>query len=240
VEHLYLPGFKVAGWKEIFERKPELLADYRNIALIDDDIECDAGAISACFDAGERHGLAIWQPALSWDSYFTYAGTLANPHMALRFVSMVEMMCPFFTGDALRRALPLFAMGWESGIDLIWCSLLPEPRLHCAIVDAVTVRHTRAVGKDKDANGFVDTRYEDAIHACLDHFGMKWPSLIAYAGIDRHGRRLDQKAVTLRSLALLKAVGQSPADAALKRVLTHLRHQVTRKPRFDPGARNRL
>ena len=240
VTHLHLPGFKVAGWKTIFERQPDLLTRYRNIALIDDDIACDAAAPSACFDAGDRHGLALWQPALTWDSHFTYAGTLANPHMALRYVSTVEMMCPFFTSEALHAALPLFAMGWESGIDLVWCSLLPDPWVRSAIVDAVAVPHTRPVGSEKDRNGFVNSRYEDAINACLTHFRMKWPSLIAYAGIDRDGGRHGQLGVTLRSLGLLKAVGRSPADNALRRVLDHLRHQATRKPWFNQGARNMI
>src|SRR3546814_12537220 len=62
--HHHLAGYKVAGWKIILKQQADLIGRYRNIALIDDDIMCDAAAISACFDAGERHALDIWQPGL--------------------------------------------------------------------------------------------------------------------------------------------------------------------------------
>src|SRR3546814_13557858 len=102
------------------------------------------------------------------------------------------MMCAFFSASALRQVAPLFALGCESGIDLVYCSLLPDPWMKCAVIYSIEVRHTRPVGKEKDKNGFSDTRYEDAINACLAHFEMKWPSLIAYRGIDRHGKTRSQ------------------------------------------------
>lgn len=237
VFHQHLPGYKVAGWKIILEQQADLISRYRNIALIDDDIMCDAAAISACFDAGDRHALDIWQPGLSWDSYFTYAGTLANPRMTLRYVNFVEMMCPFFSASALRQVAPLFALGWESGIDLVWCSLLPDPWMKCAVIDSIEVRHTRPVGKEKDRNGFSDTRYEDAINACLAHFEMKWPSLIAYRGIDRRGKTKSQMAVALQTLSLMGASRKSPTVKGMRPILDHIRHQWTRKPWFNPRAR---
>src|ERR1700722_15422469 len=50
--HLYIPGSKVVGWSHVFKSQPELLARYRQIALIDDDIETTAETISRCFDFG--------------------------------------------------------------------------------------------------------------------------------------------------------------------------------------------
>ncbi len=160
--------------------------------------------------------------------------------MALRYVNFVEMMCPFFSASALRRAAPLFSLGWESGIDLIWCSLLPDPLMKCAVIDAVEVRHTRPVGKEKDKNGFADGRYEDAIETCLRHFGMKWPSLVAYHGIDRSGRLRSQRAIALRSLPLLGATVKTPTAGGLRPILDHIRHQWTRKARFSARAQEIL
>ena len=120
----------------------------------------DAATINQCFKVGERYGLQIWQPALSADSYITYAASLQNPHFELRFCNYVEMMCPFFHTKPLKKVAPLFSLGFESGIDLIWCSIANENGGACAVVDGCIVRHTRPVGRAKDstASSIADTK----------------------------------------------------------------------------------
>ena len=115
IRHKFLPGAKVAGWNAVLNDHPELLDQYDRIAFIDDDVDATTSTINKCFKVGERYALQIWQPALSADSYITYAASLQNPRFELRFCNYVEMMCPFFHTKLLKKVAPLFAMGFEFG-----------------------------------------------------------------------------------------------------------------------------
>ena len=226
VRHCLIPGTKVAGYAQAFETLHDMIFSYRWVALLDDDIVTDHAAIARCFEIGGAEGFAIWQPSLSWDSYFTYGGLLSVPGLAWRRVNFIEMMCPFFTAEALTTVRPLFDQGWESGIDLVWCSLVqPAP---CAVIDSVSVHHTRAVGQQKSANGFVDRDYADDIAAVLSHYGLKWPSLVAMSGKTVHGKPMGRAGIILHTLRLLQGKLRTPQPIYITRVLDHIRHLCTR------------
>lgn len=244
ISEVYIPGPKVAGWRALFERRSDLIQNYDRIALIDDDIDTDASSLTRCFELGERFGLAVWQPSLSWNSYATYAATLHNPVFAVRFVNCIEMMCPFFTVQALTDVVPIFALGLESGIDLVWCSLSDgDPKRH-AILDAVTVRHTRPVGVEKAKNGFSGRAYESDIERCLTLFATRWPSQIAYEAVNRAGGVAhSQFAIGLAATVLIGAVFAAPPGNRryrLNAVLDHIRHQLTRRPLYVAEAKSQL
>lgn len=244
VRHEFIPGAKVAGWNAVFGAHPELLDRYDRIALIDDDVDATAATFNACFKIGERYDLHIWQPALSPDSYITYAASLQNPHFVLRFCNYVEMMCPFFQSRLLKKVAPLFAMGFESGIDLIWCSIANESGGLCAVIDGCQVRHTRPVGRAKDLNGFVNRRYETDIYACLERFGMRWPSWVVTGAISRNDKFIGSN--VLLSLSAASALSTLPAAPPgtrryrTKAALDYLRHQATRPPYFGVDVTARL
>ena len=233
---IFLPGKKVEGWSKIVSQFRENIEEYERIAFLDDDIACDAIALSACFDIGEEYNLSLWQPSLSWDSYFTYGGTLHNKSFKLRYVNYIEMMCPFFTLSALKSVEPTFFLGLESGIDLIWCSLIAPENRRCAIIDEVQVMHTRPVGRDKAANGFTDHSYEDEIQRCLNHFEMPWPSLIASSAVLPNDNRSSRSSIAWRMLPVLKALEVSPDPRALRQILDHIRHQIFRRQIFNEKA----
>ncbi len=236
VQVVDMPGKKVEGWSRIVKTFVDKIRSYERVAFIDDDILCSAEAISGCFVIGRQHGLSIWQPSLSWDSFFTYGGTLHNPSFILRYVNYIEMMCPFFTTSALDKVKDTFSLGFESGIDLIWCSLLPPQERNCAIVDEVQIKHTRPIGVEKSANGFSDRIYEDDIYECLALFEMKWPSLIADRAILKNGRETGQRGIALRTPAILGSLRKTPTASALKPVLDHLRHQALRRQTYSASA----
>jgi hypothetical protein len=240
----YIPGTKVAGWNILFQVQPYLLERYDRIALLDDDIQADATALTRCFSMGERYGLAIWQPSLSWSSYATYAATLHNPNFELRYLNGVEMMCPFFQAGALKRILPLFGLGLESGIDLVWCSLFRERRRKFAVIDAACVTHTKPVGGEKAKNGFVGRNYETDIERCLSLFGMRWPSLVSEEAVARNGAIVQGKAsIGLAAMCLLASVFQAPKSNRfyrLKAASDHIRHQLTRPSAYAEDAQGRF
>lgn len=197
------PGAKIAGYADVFRRYPELLQRYDFIALFDDDVSIGKEGIEQLFRIGRQYRLDLFQPALSHDSYFSYAATLANANLTLRYTSTVEMMCPVFSAEYLRRALPLFRLGYETGIDLLWTRLSDSPWFRFAIVDAVVATHTQPVGARKERQGFrPDEAYDEQIHAALSRFGATFRGFVSYAAIDRNGRAVcSRTAMALHSVA---------------------------------------
>lgn len=124
----------------------DVLDRYDYVWLPDDDLACDTDAINALFEYTACYRLSLAQPALTEDSYFTHEITLVDRRFDLRYTNFVEIMAPCFSREFLQRCLPTFdttQTGW--GLDFHWPRLAPDPSA-LAIIDAVTVRHTRPVG----------------------------------------------------------------------------------------------
>lgn len=208
----YRQGSKVAGYAGILRDHAETISRYQYVALFDDDLLITGADLRRLFDIVASNQLKIAQPALTHDSHFTFAALLKDATYRLRFVNYIEMMCPIFRTDILRTIQPLFSMGYESGIDLIWCNLVATSPRDFAVIDAVSVRHTRPVGAFKAANGFSGTkRYEDDIYAVLAQFGLPWLSCVPYSGIRVDGADEDRRrAFFLSSLRLIAAIGKGP------------------------------
>ena len=238
--HRFIPGTKVQGWRATLSDNSDFIAQYDYVALIDDDIDTDADSLSRLFALGAAEGFTIFQPSLTWDSYFTYAGTARNPSFTFREVNYIEMMAPFFAARALREVAPLFDYGWESGIDLVWGSALPPEDRRFAIVDAIPIRHTRPVGALKEANGFINRGYESDIDAALGHFTMPWPSLVATSGVTAAGQRVGRWGLAWRVLALLTLPFRTPTPRAFRRTFDHIRHQWMRRPAYAEEVRGLL
>ncbi|WP_330185735.1 DUF707 domain-containing protein [Nocardia sp. NBC_01503] len=124
----------------------EVIDRYDYIWLPDDDLATDTGTINDLFEFAARYRLSLAQPALTEDSYFTHEITLVDRRFELRYTNFVEIMAPCFSREFLARCLPTFdrsQTGW--GLDFHWPRFAPDTS-EVAIVDAVTVRHTRPVG----------------------------------------------------------------------------------------------
>ncbi len=209
---IVIPGSKIAGLATLFRHYPDLLDRYDFIALFDDDLRICPGDIERLFRFGDMYGLDLFQPSLSWDSHFSYAAFLQNPGFLLRHTNMVEMMCPVFRASHLRRALPLFDLSFETGIDLVWCRLTDAGPRRYAIIDAVSVCHARPVGSTKDRQGFgKDETYDGQIKAVLDRFGITFRGVVTSEGITRKGRRVTSRLVlAMQSLRLWQAWRVTP------------------------------
>ncbi|MFM0094532.1 hypothetical protein PQQ87_02890 [Paraburkholderia nemoris] len=236
IKHIFIPGSKVRGWDIVLSEHFEFIKTYQRIAFIDDDINSDVETLNRCFAFGRDHDLSIWQPSLTHDSFATYGASLQNEIFLLRHVNYVEMMCPFFKLSTLQKISPLFSLGFESGIDLIWCSIARETGGKCAIIDACAVAHTRSVGSQKQLNGFIDKNYEDDIFKCLKLFDMKWPSWVAEMAIDKSGNAkhvgIPLKLSCTRPLLKFYRAPKGNRLSRLKASLDHFRHQVFRQPYY--------
>ncbi len=223
-------GTKVAGYGALLRDHRALIADYEHVALFDDDLLIDSAGIDRLFAIAARYRIKVAQPALTADSHYTYAALLRHPGLLLRYVTYVEMMCPVFRRDALERVAPLFEMGFESGIDIVWSNLLWEAPRDLAVIDAVAVRHTQRVGRAKAANGFVGgRRYEDDIHAMLDRFDCPWLPCLPYGAVRADGREvMGRGATALAAAGLLHAVPrQKPFKRRARNLLVYWKHMLS-------------
>ena len=186
------------GWKwdvlaTQFAANPQWLDHYDLIFAPDDDIEADAGRISAMFEIADAHHLTISQPGLSSDSYFSHIHTLASRSFLLRYTNFVECMAPCMTPSVIRKMLPYLPLSPSGfGLDYIWGRLEPDNRQTAAIIDATPMRHTRPVGRffaSRLVEAGVDFRSQG--HALVERFGVSWKrsTLPCYGGISRSGRR---------------------------------------------------
>ena len=231
-DFVLIPGTKVSGWSQYFRIRPNVLNQYRSIAFIDDDIVATTLDIDKAFDVGESHNFQIWQPSLSWDSFFSYAITLQNPIFSVRFVNYVEMMCPFFSSEQLRRTLPLFELGLETGIDRFWCRLIPERKRSYGIVDVICVQHGRRVGLLAAQQGFERTHnaYQKKLDEIEANTGVKFHGPVAYGGVSRAGKIINSRA-TMAVSALVPLQGwrrHVNRNWFYRPILDHCRHNAFR------------
>ncbi len=232
IEHR--PGTKVGGIGALLAEHAVRIGGYRHVAIFDDDLDIDAAGIHRLFALADRHGFLVCQPALSHDSFFTFAGLLSNPGYEFRSTTFVEMMCPCFRNDMLPAVRAIYTMGYESGLDLLWCNLLGQAPGRYAVIDAVSVRHTRPVGGQRHANGFTGgARYEEHIHAVLARFALPWLPCVPYFGRRRDGRLVRGRlALLLSSLRIAAAVPRRGGGLRrLTAVLIHWKHLLLHRPR---------
>ena len=141
-------GMKWPVLGELLQARPELVERYAQFWFPDDDIVTDAATISRMFDFASAYRLALAQPALTRESYFSWPLLLQDVRYQLRFTRFVEVMVPVFDREALRTCLPSFTennSGW--GLDWLWPQLLADRGPEAiAIIDAVAVFHSRPVG----------------------------------------------------------------------------------------------
>lgn len=225
-------GEKISSYAWLFQERPDLLDSYDYIAWMDDDLESDTETINTCFQLGSKYGLNLWQPSLTRESFYSYAAFLTNPLFTLRYTNFVEMQCPFFKVDTLREALPLFGMGYIVGLDLVWSRLHDDNMYKAAILDCVTVKHTRSVGlefnrdRDENSNG-----YQKIVDAFLDEIGETWHGNVVYSAILKSGAQTNSRLlIALRYLHLLLGLPTTPEPkhSYVRKVATVIRHVLTR------------
>ena len=163
---------------------------YEYVWMPDDDIECDVDSVNRLFETVAEHELELAQPALTPDSHFSHTITLRHANFALRFTNLVELMVPIFSREFLQRVLPTMSdaiSGW--GLDGVWPQMSSLGRV--AIIDNVSVRHTRPVGgpnyKHSEAGGLSPESERNRARA---RFGIEWgpEEAITLGGITADGR----------------------------------------------------
>ncbi len=213
VKRIDSKGPKWPALYELISANPGFLVDYSSIWLPDDDLLTSKAAINELFDIFEKYGLQVAQPALTWNSYFGHLTTLKTNRFHLRFTNFVEVMAPCFSSRMLRKALPLFnsnMSGW--GLDFVWAKLVDRPDREIAIIDAVTVRHTRPVGGPnyKALREVGVSPWDELREFCKANGIDEEPIMLTHCAVGRNGAVIDT-ASQPRRFALKIISGYLPA-----------------------------
>lgn len=134
-------GFKYPLLHEILNDIQIFLSKYDYFFLPDDDVRMTSEDINKLFFFAEIQQTVICQPSL-YPKNFTWPITQHNPDTIFRYVSMVEIMCPLFSRDALLKCLPSFVesqSGW--GLEVAWYRLLGSQEYQFIIYDMVIAIH---------------------------------------------------------------------------------------------------
>ena len=138
---LLRPGFKYPLLHQVLTEQPFLLLKYDYFFFPDDDLRMTAGDIEKLFSFAQQQHINICQPSL-YPINVGWPVTAHHPFTAYRYVSMVEVMCPLFSRDALKKCLPSFIesrSGW--GLEVAWYRLLGSKKEQFIICDLVIVIH---------------------------------------------------------------------------------------------------
>jgi hypothetical protein len=138
------PGPRWPAQAHLCEQQRELIARYDYVAFVADDLAARTKTWNALFAHCKRYRLDLAQPAIVGP--VSHAITRPAKGCVLRYTNFVEIMCPVFHRPTLERlqwTLAESKSGW--GLDFLWAHLSPFPDHRLAVIDAVTVRHTRPV-----------------------------------------------------------------------------------------------
>lgn len=187
VTAVFVKGGKWDGLHQSFAITGIDLDRYDYVWLPDDDIATDGASIEQIFALSRAYDLALSQPALTRDSYFSYFPLLQCSAFRLRYTNLVEIMVPCLNRELLRCALPLFADTMTGfGMDYVWCRWRECGPFRSAILDAVAVRHTRPVGLHLKSVAARAGRNEEA--DLQTRFQLDCRTIpITYAGVTRDG-----------------------------------------------------
>jgi len=146
----YLIVTKGPKWPALYDlikTNSEKIFSYDAILFLDDDIWCDYHEIDEIFRIFQQHDLQLSQPSLTVNSHFSNFICVRNNSFSVRYTNFVENMNPIFSRDSLQRCWKTFnenRSGW--GIEYLWRNILGNSKQNIAIIDDVSVEHTRPVG----------------------------------------------------------------------------------------------
>ncbi len=189
-----------------FRANPELLERYEYVMLPDDDLLMTASGINRIFEVAVEQDLTIAQPAMSIDSFVSYPVLMQCPGFDLRYTNHLECMSPCIKTSYMKTLLPIiekYVCGW--GADHIWALLMKDPPFKAAVIDEVTMTHTRAfyTGTLYDSfakqgvNPFDEVK---VVTALFENFPKR---TVVYGGILSNGKVVGNTQVQLRNGAYL-------------------------------------
>ena len=144
----HIPGPKVHGLFHWLNNNPAAFETYKYIGFFDDDIRTNHQNISRLFSYIELLDLQIAQPALTPESNYSLVITRQHESFLHRWSNWIEIMCPIFRSDVLKKCLNTFLLNIYGGgaLENLWPRYCDPVVGSIAIIDKIPVIHTRPVG----------------------------------------------------------------------------------------------
>lgn len=139
--------------KSFIEDNLNFISQYSYIWCPDDDVLISSENINKFFKLANDYDLWLSQPSMI--GYVSHEITKPISNNLLRYTNFVEILAPLFSLDSLLKLYGTFNLtysGW--GYDWIWPHLLGNPKDKVAIVDQITIEHTRPLGKNYSQKRF--------------------------------------------------------------------------------------
>ncbi len=144
-----------------------ILWNYDYIMFPDDDLQMKWSDLNILFNICRTYQLQLAQPSLDPDGVINYQNSKQKPDFLIRFMTMVEVMAPIFSNQALRSCIHTFDLNQSGhGLDYAWTKLVDGPLTKIAVIDRVAIRHTRKTGHSYDLDEAIQEGYETS-----DKFG---------------------------------------------------------------------
>ena len=138
-------GFKLEILAAAISAFAARISEYEAVWLPDDDLSIDTAQIDKLFQLHTRFNLDLSQPSVTGPQF--HPTTRHHPGLTLRYVNFVEMMCPLFRTSTLFELLDTFTSNRSGfGVDWLWSKRLAGRKI--AVIDAVSVEHTKPVSQD--------------------------------------------------------------------------------------------
>jgi hypothetical protein len=233
-------GPKYMGLNQLLKEYWEIIREYKYIWFPDDDLRFTCEDANRLFEYCHKYNVAIAQPALHPSSYIALPITLANPLFDVRFTSVVEVMAPCFEVGALSKVKETFCESLTGcGLDFVWPTRLGSAARRVAVIDAVTVVHTRPVGgPNHNALRERGSSALEEIEQVMRRFGVQRRHYYVWSGVLKNARmKLEEPRIVLLVFLFLGTVlGAIPADkwpagSKWRSILSLFRAQF-RRPQF--------
>lgn len=154
------------------------------ISLIDDDVLISISDINRALHIAKVSKLDVFSPVLTHDSFFSHRWMLQQPHISIRSVKWVEVMCPFYKFDIFLAATPYFK-GYTSswGFDKFLFPTIQQifNRNNTALLDCIAATHLRPITSQEKRfnNGFTAAEEMAAVkNLCIRLIKEMKPDLI--------------------------------------------------------------
>jgi hypothetical protein len=164
-----------------------VLWNYDYIMFPDDDLQMKWSDLNTVFAICHEYQLQLAQPSLDPAGVINYKASTQNSEFLLRFVTMVEIMAPIFSNEALRKCIHTFGYNKTGyGIDYAWSKLVDGPLTKIAVIDRVSVNHTRPTGLNYDIFAAIKEGYAVVDqYGFFDHYMMReLGGILAYQSVD--------------------------------------------------------
>lgn len=137
--YLERKGSKFQNFYYLFKNQRDILDQYDQFLLLDDDIRISDANISKLFDINKKYDLCISQPAFDTKSRISHSITVVKPRYFLRYTNFVENGCVLFDKKSLFKFMKTYdPVVIDYGIDYWYINVIGINNTNIAIIDEIT------------------------------------------------------------------------------------------------------